>query len=94
MFILLIKLKGMKHVATWLHIFCLQTPTDPVGGVKIQLSEYVDVAKQIKGNDTCSNMVANILPAYPTTLGVGSKGGNSTFSEHGDAAYEIKWNHK
>ena len=44
-------------------------------------------------------MVANILPAdpYPSlhpplTLGVGTKGQNSTFSEHGHVAYQIKWN--
>ena len=36
-------------------------------------------------------MVANILPA--DSLG-GSKGQNSTFSEHGHVAYQIKGNHK
>ena len=41
-------------------------------------------------------MVANILPSDPTlsTLGVGSKGRNSTFSEHGHVAYQIKGNHE
>ena len=42
----------------------------------------------------CSNMVANILPVYPTTLGVGSKGQNSIFTERGSCAYEIKGNHE
>ena len=35
------------------------------GGVKAQnstISEYGHVAYQIKGNNTCSNMVASILP--------------------------------
>ena len=31
---------------------------------------------------------------HPLTLGVRSKGQNSTFSEHCHAAYQIKWNHK
>ena len=41
-------------------------------------------------------MVANILPAdHPSpTLWVGSKGRNSTFSEHGHVASQIKGNHK
>ena len=33
------------------------------------------------------------LPAYPTTIGIGSIGQNSTFSEHGLFAYQIKGNH-
>ena len=42
-------------------------------------------------------MVANILHAEspsPTTLGMGSIGKNSTFTEHGHAACQIKWNHE
>ena len=40
-------------------------------------------------------MVANILPAdIPTPWPWGSKGQNSTFSEHGHVAYQIKENHK
>ena len=46
-------------------------------------------------------MVADILPAdpyppshpIPLTLWLGSKGQNSTFSEHGHVAYQIKDNH-
>ena len=38
-------------------------------------------------------MVANILPADdPLTLGMGSVGQNSTFSEHGHVAYQIREN--
>ena len=37
-------------------------------------------------------MIANILPADPTPLTLGSKGQNSTFSEHGHVAHKIKWN--
>ena len=45
-------------------------------------------------------MVTNILPADPNPpsippyLRIGSKGQNSTFSEHGYVTYHIKWNHK
>ena len=44
-------------------------------------------------------MVGNILPAdlltlRPLTLGMGSIGQRSTFSEPGHVAYQIKGNHK
>ena len=40
-------------------------------------------------------MVANILPAEPRPdVGMGSIGQNSTFSEHGHIAYQIKGNHQ
>ena len=59
-------------------------------------SEYGHVAYQIKGNDACSNRVANSfthrLP--PPDTGVGSKGQISSFSEYGHVAYRIKWNHE
>ena len=43
-------------------------------------------------------MAANILPAdpippTPSTLGMRSMGQNSTFSEHGHAAYQVYWIH-
>ena len=52
-------------------------------------SEYGYVAYQ-KGNDTCSNMEAIILPTYPPppTLGVGSK--LNFFSEPGHVAHQTK----
>ena len=50
---------------------------------KFNFSEYGHVVYQTKGNDTCSNMVANILPAdsLPTlpTLGVRSNVKNQLF---------------
>ena len=55
------------------------------------------VMLHIKSNEhEYSNMVADILPAYlpPLTLGMGPKGQNSFFSEHGHVAYQIKWNHE
>ena len=58
-------------------------------------SEHVPVAYQNKGNHKHSNMVANILPAYPpppTPQPWGSKGQTSTFSEHGHVTYQIKGN--
>ena len=33
-------------------------------------------------------------PPLPPTLGLGSKGQNSTISEHGHVAYQIKGNHE
>ena len=39
-------------------------------------------------------MVANILPADPHTQPLGSICPNSTCSEHGPVAYQIKMNHK
>ena len=45
------------------------------GGQNSTFSEYGHVAYQIKGNNTCSNMAANILPVdTPSTPGVGLKG--------------------
>ena len=54
---------------------------------------------KLKGITKYSSMVANILPtdpySYPLlTLRLGSVGRNSTFSEHGFVAYQIKENHK
>ena len=56
-------------------------PEDRVKGRILTLSEHGHVAYQIKGNQVCSTMVANILLAVPDlALGVGSKGQNSTCS--------------
>ena len=61
--------------------------SDPLGGLRgwgrgqnSSFLEYVHVAYQIKENDACSNMEKNIMPAdtFPLTLGLGSKGQNST----------------
>ena len=60
-------------------------------GTEAIFSDYGHVAYQIKGNDACINMVANILPVNPSPdSGLGSKGKNSTSSEHGHVAYQIK----
>ena len=64
---------------------------------KTAFSEYGHFAYQIKGNDTYSNMLVNILPVDPHDPRGGggvSKGQTSTFSEHGDVAYQIKGNHE
>ena len=60
--------------------------SDPLGGLrgradaKINISEYGPVAYQIKANDTCSNMVANVLLTdTPSTPGVGVKQSNHLF---------------
>ena len=71
MVMLHIKLTGIRNAWYFAHI-----PL-PWGGVKrsnANVSEYGHVAYQIKGNDACSNMVANILPADPARLwGSGQK---------------------
>ena len=73
-------------------------PLDPGGWsrkviVHLFFSDYGHVAYQIKGYDTCSNMVTNILPADPisdpSNQAVGSRGQNSTFSEHCHDVYQI-----
>ena len=63
----------------------------------LTLGVKIHVAYQIKGNQECRNMVANIFLAdrpHPLTRGLGSKGQISTFSEHGHVANQIKWNHE
>ena len=57
---------------------------------QIQLSHHGHVAYQIKGNQVCSNMVANILPIAPTSPCPWVKVSHSTFSEHGYVAYQVK----
>ena len=52
-------------------------------------SEYDHVAYQIKGNDACSNRVANILP---TDISLTLWWGQNIFSERSDVAYQIKEN--
>ena len=55
------------------------------------LNWYGHVAYQIKGNDTYSNMVANILPAdSPLTHGVGPKCQNIFTSDSSHVAYQLK----
>ena len=54
------------------------TSPDPRGGVNRSKFNFF----QIKGNHECSNMVANILTDTPNQ--------NSTFSEHGHIAEQIK----
>ena len=53
---------------------------------------------KLNGIMKCSNMVANILPTDPPLppdpRGMGSIGQKSTFSEHGDVAYQNKRNHE
>ena len=50
---------------------------------------------KLKRITQCSYMIANICPQTPPlTLGMGSLGQNSTFSEHGHVEYQIKGNHQ
>ena len=65
--------------------------------VKIQLyHNMVMLHIKLNGTTKCSNMVTHILPTdpMPLTLGDGSIGQKSTFSEHGHIAYQIKENHE
>ena len=57
--------------------------------------ELGHVVYQIKGNQKCSNMIANILPASPPRPWRWNKEGqNSAFLQHGPVAYQIKWNYE
>ena len=51
---------------------------------------------KLRGMMHAATWVQIIYPRTPhtPTLGVGSKGQNSTFSEHGHVVYQIKWDHK
>ena len=87
----------MKHIKQdfSLHAWVRAPGVHFEGGVeaKIKLSEYGHVAHQIKADDFCSNMVANILPRdTPSTQGVGSKGQTIYFCESSHVAYQIKVN--
>ena len=63
------------------------------GRPKLNFSEYDHVAYQIKADNFCNNMVANILPTdTPSTQGVGSKGQTIYFCESSHVAYQIKGN--
>ena len=79
------------------NILPTDTPLKPQGvgsiGQTLTFSESSHVAYQIKADDTCSNMVANILPTdMPSTQGMGSKGQTISFPERSHAAYQIKGN--
>ena len=63
----------MKHIKWDFRLNAWVWPPGCIRGQKSTFSEYGHVAYQIKGNDACSDMVANILHAE------GSKGQNSPF---------------
>ena len=52
------------NAATGSQMFCLQTPLT-LGVLSKGKNSTSYVVYQIKGKHNCSNMVANILPAYP-----------------------------
>ena len=77
---------------------CLTPWVDLGGRVKIQLFQNtVMLHIKFNGITKCSNMVAIILPAdppppcMPLTRSISQK---STFSENGNVAYQVKWNHE
>ena len=98
-----IKFKRITYAATWYQIFCVQTPSHPTNppppprrwgwDQNPTISEHGHVAYQIKYNQECNNMVANILPPDPPST-TGFKRSNFKISEHGHVAYPIKWNHE
>ena len=60
---------------------------------KIELfSEYGHVVYQIKGNDACSNTVANILPADTILIRGWGQKVKTFFSTSNHAAYQVKEN--
>ena len=70
----------------------------PLGGLKIQLFQNtVMLHIKLKGITNAAAWLQKFCPQTPThplTLGLGSIGQNSTFSEHGHVAYQIKSNHE
>ena len=60
---------------------------------KLSFLEYGHIAYQIKADNACSNMIANILPTdSPLTQGVGSKDQTIFFCESSHVAYQIEGN--
>ena len=104
------KIKGNHHCSNMVEIFCPQIPNLPPPppppdrrSSKVQIKLFQNMVTlhiKSKGSTKCSNIVANILfrrplpTPTPLTLGFGSKGRNSTFSELGHVAYQIKENHE
>ena len=97
-----IKQQGCKYFA------CRSPPPPRPWGDEVKRSKFnlfqnmVMLHIKLNGitNAVCF-MVANILPVGsppppppPLLLGVGSKGQNSTFSEHSHVAFRVKWNRK
>ena len=85
----------MKHInqdfslKAWVRACCVDLGDGTE--VKFFFSEYGHVAYQIKADDFCSNMVANILLTdTPSSQWVGSKGQTISFSESSHVAYQIK----
>ena len=97
-----INLKGVSNAATWCkYIAHRPTPLCLALGlvqkIKIQLFQNI-VMLHIKlklHSHKFSNIVANMLPAdHPAQpMELVSKGQNSTFSEHGHVAHQVKWNY-
>ena len=88
----------MKHIKRYFSLKAwVRAPGVDFGGgaeAKIKLFQNIcHVAYQIKADDFCINMVANILPTdTPWTQGVGSKGQTIYFCERSHVAYQIKGN--
>ena len=80
---------------------CIHPP--PLGpGDGVIRSKFYFFQNMVMLHVKFKNMVANILPEdphtppppHPPVLGMRSIGQNSTFSEHGHVAYQIKRNHE
>ena len=69
----------------------VSTPGWTWGCRKVKIQLFQNMVMLHITNHECNNMVANILPSDPLTLGWGQ---NSTFSEHGHVGYQTKGNHK
>ena len=105
MVVLHIKLKGVTKCSNMVANILLPDPLPPscpgdwVNRSKFQLFQNMVMLKmKFNGITKCSNMVADILPGDPHSptppAGIGSIGQISTFSEHGQVAFQIKWNHE
>ena len=101
MVMLHIKLNGITKYIIMLADILPQILPLRLWGSKDQNATFLEhghVAYQIKGNQKCSNIVANILPAEPplptASRILGVERLNSTISDYSHVTYQIKGNHK
>ena len=100
-----IKLNGVtKKCSIMVPNILPTTPPPPEpNGQKVKIQPFQNKimlhikVKEIMNASTSSQIFCLLTPHHPPpplALRWGSKGQNSCFSEHGQVAYQIKWNHE
>ena len=89
-------LNGVKNAATCKQIFCLpdphQPPIDPAAGVKIQVFRTWSCCISNEMESRMQQHGSKYFGRADPPLTLGSKGQNSTFSDHGHAVCQIRGN--